>query len=196
MISLNKTGSVMVLKIQMFFGLIGKRNFWILLTFMHHSDLDALETIKHPGSIHNLKKGMRDRDAAKRKAITSNDSRDWEKYKKLRNKINNNIKNSKVSYYSIAFIQSKGNPRKTWQTRLYELTSRRVNNTTVKELKLNDAVIANPSELSNSFNDHFSTIGLKRTNEIPPIANNNSSYINNINVNNMQSTYFSHFRYS
>jgi len=34
-----------------------------------------------------LKKGMRDRDAAKRKAIA-----DWAKYKKMRNKINNNIK--------------------------------------------------------------------------------------------------------
>ena len=40
----------------------------------------------------------------------------------------------------------------------YALTSRRVNNTTVKELKLNDAIISNSSELSNAFNDHFSTI--------------------------------------
>ena len=126
---------------------------------------------------------MRDGDAAKRKAIASNDSRDWEKYKKLRNKISNNIKTSKVSYYSNAFIQSKGNPRKTWKT-FNELTSRRVNNTKVKELKLNDAVISNPSELSNPFNDHFSAIGPRLANEIPPIANNNSSYINNINVNN------------
>ena len=74
---------------------------------------------------------MRDRDAAKRKAITSNDPRDWEKYKKLRNIVNNNIKTSKASHYSNAFIQSKGNSRKTWPT-INELTSRRVNNTTVK----------------------------------------------------------------
>ena len=33
---------------------------------------------------------MRDRDAAKRKAMASNDPRDWAKYKKLRNTINNN----------------------------------------------------------------------------------------------------------
>ena len=39
-----------------------------------------------------LKKGMRDRDAAKRKAMASNDPRDWAKYKKLRNTIYNNIK--------------------------------------------------------------------------------------------------------
>ena len=61
-----------------------------------------------------LKKGMRDRDAAKRKAVASNDPRDWAKYKKLRNTINNNIKTSKASYYSNAFSQSKGNSRKAW----------------------------------------------------------------------------------
>ena len=140
-------------------------------------------TNKAPWINSQLKKSMRDRDAAKRKAITSNDPRDWDKYKKLRNKINNNIKTSKASYYSNAFIQSKGNPQKTWQT-FNELTSRRVNNTTVKELKLNDAVISNPNELSNAFNDHFSTVGPRLANEIPSIANNNLSYINYINVNN------------
>ena len=59
-----------------------------------------------------------------------------------------------------------------------------MNNTTVKELKLNDTIISNSSELSNAFNDHFSTIGPRLANEIPPTAKNNSSYINNIKVNN------------
>ena len=67
-------------------------------------------TNKAPWINSQLKKGIHDRDAAKRKAITSHDPRDWHKYKKLRNKINNNIKTSKVSYYFNAFIQSRGNP--------------------------------------------------------------------------------------
>ena len=120
-----------------------------------------------------LKKGMHDRDAAKRKAITSHDPRDWDKYKKLRNKINNNIKTSKASYYSNAFIQSK---RVILEKRGKPLMS--------LEIKLNDAVISNSSELSNAFNDHFSTVEPRLANVIPPIANNNSSYTNNINVNN------------
>ena len=65
-----------------------------------------------------------------------------------------------------------------------DLTSRRTNNTTVKELKLNGSIISNSSELSNAFNDHFSTIAPRLANEIPP--NDKSydlSYINNINVN-------------
>ena len=95
-ISLNKTGPLMFLKIQMFCGLSGKRNFWISLIFMRHFELDELEPIKHLNS--QLKKGMHDRDAANRKAITSHNPRGWDKYKKLRNKINNNIKTSKASY--------------------------------------------------------------------------------------------------
>ena len=90
--------------------------------------------------------------------MASNDARAWAKYKRLRNTINKNIKTFKASYYSNAFSQSKGNSRKTWQT-INELTSRRTNNTTVKELKLNGPIISNFSELSNAFNDYFSTIG-------------------------------------
>ena len=108
--------------------------------------------------------------------MASNDPRDWAKYKKLRNTINNNIKTSKASYYSNAFSQSKGNSRKTGQT-INVLTSRRTNNTTAKELKLNGSIISNFSE--------FSTIGPRLANEIPPNDNNNDlSYINIINVNN------------
>ena len=127
---------------------------------------------------------LRDCDAAKRKAMASNDPRDWAKYKKLQHTINNNIKTSKASYYSNAFSQSKGNSRKTGQT-INELTSRRTNNTTAKELKLNGSIISNSNELSNAFNDHFSTTGPRLANKIPPNDNNiDFSYVNNLNVNN------------
>ena len=84
--------------------------------------------------------------------------------------MNNNIKTSKASYYSNAFSQSKGNSRKTWQT-INVVTSRRTNNTTVKELNLYGLIISNFSELSSAFNDHFSTIGPRLANEIPPNDN-------------------------
>ena len=66
--------------------------------------------------------------------------------------------------------------RKPWQT-IYELTSRRKSNKIVKELKLNDAVIKNSSELSDTFNDHFSKIGSIGQNEA-------LSYTNYITCNN------------
>ena len=107
---------------------------------------------------------MRDRDAPKRNVMASNDPRDWAKYRKLLNTINNNIKISKTSYFSNAFSQSKSNSRKTWQT-INEVTSRRTNNTTMKELQLNGSIISNSSEPSHAFNDHFSIIGLHLANE-------------------------------
>ena len=54
----------------------------------------------------------------------------------------------------------------------------------MKELKLNGSIIFNSNELSNAFNDHFSTIGRRLANELSPNDNNDDlSYINNINVN-------------
>ena len=60
-------------------------------------------TKKAPWINSELKKGMRDRDAAKRKAMASNDPRDLAKYKKLRNAINNNIKTLSSTGSSIVF---------------------------------------------------------------------------------------------
>ena len=40
---------------------------------------------------------MRDRNVAKRKAIKSNDPQDWAMYKRLRNRINGEVKSTKAS---------------------------------------------------------------------------------------------------
>ena len=108
---------------------------------------------------------MRDRNVAKRKAIKSNDPQDWV-YKRLRKKINGEVKSTKASYYANAFIQSNGASRKAWQM-TNKLTSRQKNNASVKELKLNENSVTNSHEFSNTFNDHFSTIGTKLANEAP-----------------------------
>ena len=116
---------------------------------------------------------MRDRDVAKRKAIKSNNPQDWAMYKRLRNRINGEVKSTKASYYASAFIQSNGDSRKTWQL-INELTSRQKNNASVKELKLNENSVTNSHELSNALNDHFSTIGTKLANEVPLVTDGSS----------------------
>ena len=116
---------------------------------------------------------MRDRNVAKRKAIKSNDPQDWAMYKRLRNRINGEVKSTKASYYASAFIQSNGYARKTWQL-INELTSRQKNNASVKELKLNENSVTNSHELSNAFNDHFSTTGTKVANEVSLVTDGSS----------------------
>ena len=96
------------------------------------------------------------RDVAKRKAIKSNNPQDWAMDKRLRNRINGEVKYTKASYYASAFIQCNGDSRKTWQL-INELTPRQKNNASLKELKLNENSVNNSHELSNAFNDHFST---------------------------------------
>ena len=129
---------------------------------------------KVPWVTSDLRKGMRGHDVAKRKAIKSNDPQDWALYKRLRNKINGEVKSTKASYYANAFIQSNGNSRKTWQM-INELTSRQKNNASVKELRLDENSVTNSHELSNAFNDHFSTIGTKLVNEVPLVTDDSSN---------------------
>ncbi|CAH3183215.1 unnamed protein product [Porites lobata] len=113
---------------------------------------------------------MRDRDVAKRKAIKSNNPQDWAMYKRLRNRINGDVKSTKASYYASAFIQSNGDSRKTWQL-INELTPRQKK---ITQLKLNENSVTNCHELSNAFNDHFSTTGTKLANEVPLVTDGSS----------------------
>ena len=65
---------------------------------------------------------------------------------------------AKQSYYNNAFQENKGNVRNTWRV-INELTSRKVKNSSIKEIKLNDKSIHDSPELSEIFNSHFATIG-------------------------------------
>ena len=116
---------------------------------------------------------MRDHNVVKRKAIKCNNPQDWAIYKRLHNRINEEVKSTKASYYARAFIQSNDNSRKTWQL-INELTSRHKNNASVKELKLNKNSVTNSHGFSNAFNDHFSTIGAKLASEVPLVTDGSS----------------------
>ena len=123
---------------------------------------------------------MHDRDIMKLKAIRSKNPHDWAEFKRLCNKVNGDIKIAKESYYKKSFNVHKNDPQRTWQT-INELTSRK-NNTFVKELTVNGVSVTNPTDLSDAFNEHFSTIGLKLANEIPPTANGNKSCLEYLNI--------------
>ena len=95
--------------------------------------------------------------SAKQKAIKSNDPLDWAVCKRLRNKINGEVKSAKSSYYANAFIKSNGDLRKTWQmiNELHVPCQKKQCVCEIKELKLNENSVTNSHQLSNAFNDHF-----------------------------------------
>ena len=78
------------------------------------------------------------------------------------------------------FIDRDNDSCKTWQL-IIELTSRKPAKSSIKELKLNGVSIINAPDLSNAFNDHFSSIEPKLTNEIPLSNGNCISYQEYIN---------------
>ena len=57
---------------------------------------------------------------------------------------------------------------------------RRQNNQIVKEMKVNDISIRDSSQISNAFNEHFSTTGPRLAREIPLTRDEGSIYLNNI----------------
>ena len=61
--------------------------------------------------------------------------------------------------------------------------SRRQNNQIVKDVKVNDISICNSDEISNAFNEHFSTIGPRLAREIPLTSDEDSIYLKNITEN-------------
>ena len=99
------------------------------------------------------------------KAIRSGNACDWLIFKKCRNAVNNEIKQAKEQFFKNALRESEGNSRLTWRI-INELTSRKPHSSSVREIKLDNSSINDPLELSSTFNDHFSSIGLKLINAI------------------------------
>jgi hypothetical protein len=85
--------------------------------------------------------------------------------------VNNEINLAKQRYYKEAFHECVGNPRKTWGV-LNELTSRKSKSSFVNEIKCEGVLIADSSDLTESFNDHFVTVGPKLADEISTSVNN------------------------
>ena len=119
---------------------------------------------------------MHNLDPLKVKAINSNDPHDWANFKRMRNKVDTEIKAAKELFYN-------GDPRKTWQI-IHDLTFCKAVNLSIREINLNGTSISESFDLSNAFNDHFSSIGPKLANDIP-LSNNNDhchrEYVKGIN---------------
>ena len=109
---------------------------------------------------------MHNRDTLKIKAIKSNDQHDWTNFKRKRNKVNTDIKAAKKLFYNNRFTETNGDPRKTWQA-INDLTSRKTVHSTIREINLNGTFISKSLDLSNAFNDDFSSIGPNLANDIP-----------------------------
>ena len=124
----------------------------------------------------DLKERMHNRDTLKIKAIKSNDLHDWANLKRMRNKVNTEIQAAKELFYNNKFTETNGDPRKTWQI-IHDLTSRKAVNLSIREINLNGTSVSESSDLSNAFNDHFSSIGPKLANDITLTIDSSSALL-------------------
>jgi len=59
----------------------------------------------------------------------------------------------------------------------YKTKSHKSNTCSVKELIVDGVSITNPTDLPDTFNEHFSTVGPELPNEIPSAANSNKGIL-------------------
>jgi len=105
------------------------------------------------------------------------DPSDWRNFTKLRNEVNNSIKNVKRSYYYKTFETYNGNFCKTWET-ISEVSHRNSDKAAINELELNGAKITNSTEIAEGFNTFFAEIGLKLSRDIEEVDTSFDEFVN------------------
>ena len=128
---------------------------WIIT---HHSNKKEFEKKKKKRSLwitREVLSKIRKRDFLKKKATSSNNPAIWDQFRRARNLANNAIKLGKKLFVSDNLEANKGNLRKTWNVS-NELTSRNISKSTnILELKVDNKILSNPTDITETINDHF-----------------------------------------
>ena len=116
----------------------------------------------------------------------------FDQFKRIRNFVTGKINESKKTYFSNLFKEIKGNMKKIW-TVLNELLKPNINRRglKVKSLLIDGKIFDDNSAISNIFNNHFSSIGSKISQEFQEINHqittsnsiSNSFFFRNIQTN-------------
>ncbi len=104
-------------------------------------------------------------------------------YKKFRNRVTNELKKSKASYYYNYFHENSSNMKNLWSG-IKAIISQKISTSHSTINKIKDKfgnVTSDPSEMSNIFNDFFTTVADKITSEIPKTPKSPLSYLFNRN---------------
>ena len=132
---------------------------------------------KSPWITTELRELITGRHRLKRQAILTKQPSCWDKYRKERNRINNEIKMAKAHYYKSEVEQNVGNPKEIWRT-TNELTYRNcTSNSSISELKSGDNSFTKPTEMCEILNDHFTCVDPNLASTLPSGNTSFDSYI-------------------
>lgn len=122
------------------------------------------------------------RNKLKRKAVINNTPDLWCDFKKVRNAVNNEIKEAKATFYRSQIESSLGNPKAIWNT-INQLTHRKKTSTTsIRELKIDGKSFTEPVDLCEILNNHFIQVGSNLASSIPVSETNFKDYVKPVNT--------------
>ena len=128
-----------------------------------------------------IKQLMRNRDYHKKKAIRYNSSIHWDKYKSIRNRVNNQMRKSKTDFYhkEIGNCAKLKDLKKTWSL-INSLTGKNNKSTSITEILVNSNSVSDSKLIAESFNEYFVNIGPNLVTEASEevLAQHTSSYEN------------------
>ena len=152
-----------------------------LSTLNKHAPLILLPTNNRkqrnkPWITKSLQKSIRYKNKLYKKALDTKDNFSWNEFKNYRNNLTRKIELAKRQYYRNKINLSSSNPKKLWKTLndIVKLNNKnRIDNISLND-PANNTLTHNSQDVSNIFNNHFTTIGVKLSNKIPSTSSHKS----------------------
>ena len=113
-----------------------------------------------------LKRLLRARDKLKIKAVKVKSQLLMNAYKQMRCKANNLNRKLKREHFSSKIELNKGNIKETWRT-INQLVNKRSKTTEISTIREGDRVISDPTEIADSMNQFFCSVGKDLSDKIP-----------------------------
>ena len=103
------------------------------------------------------------------------------KYKQFRKCYNKVIRAAKKGYYKKTFDQHKNNLRKTWEVLKDAIRKKNDKSSIIEEIKSDNLFYRNDNDMSNTFNEYFTTIADKITDDLNTSDRDCTYYTNDSN---------------
>ena len=111
---------------------------------------------------------IRDRLFERKKKETGN-AQVIEVYKKVRNKVSNEIKKSKNDYYKKYFESHSNDIKKTWEGIRKVINPGKPTSFEISQLNIKGKIIDDPKDIANSANDFFVNVGPNTEKTVPKV---------------------------
>ena len=127
-----------------------------------------------------IQKMMKIRDKALHKMKLNKTESNITLFKKFRNRISNELKQNKASYYYNYFSENRKNIKKVWAGIKTVISHKSSSSTTVNKIKDSDGNVTSDSgQISNVFNDFFVNVANKITKRLPQNPKSPLYYLSN-----------------